>query len=1297
MNYAQAHSYRHHLGKILLLGSFFLALFVSSGEAETNSAAKTNTTSAPKLFWGSDPINAGETAMLYGGDIATNVTAEGWRLTDETVTAPPAKEEVWSPTAPGTALEVLQASGECVKAVLPKDWSPGIFAVQLKNGTTTAEPYLLNRPEIWWWLGGENDQAYAGEELRIFGKNFGEKSRVWLVSEGAQATALTMLKAENYAVKCQLPKELPTGKYAVWLHNGFGGKAGFGKPLTVSVAERTPWPTTRFNVKDFGAKPDDGTADATWAIRNALKAAEKNGGGVVYLPTGVYRITGKFIMPAKTVLKGENRDSVSLIMPFNTSSEIDSVIAGAGDFGVEDLTIIASTARRMISCPLKPELSDSSDFWHPASQLPESDWGHNVHLRRLCIRQERRGLGIGDIPLRSKGWAIGLIGRDMEVTDCDIMSSDQSVCYRGRHIVIERNHITGMTGLTELEECTLAENLIRNADMDNGGNLIQGKAYNFYIAKNRVQDIYGWDREAISFDTPYGHHWMGQGTMSSPTVMTVPTGSTDTWGRKFGAVPLKGMGAMIVSGKGLGQFIPIVGNDETSFTLEHPWVVEPDATSWVVIKTIKNHVVLCWNQFEDAGKAIQLYGNTYGFIVDGNSAKRAGGMYGRSRDYLRGGNRRCYTSCAFNQWINNTIAQGTSYARDGITYGELGPNADFSMLTNPVTFSAMGNVVRNNSVSGDVRVGMGFDRWTAHRSSLIRGRDTLIERNKISDLPDSGSNVSGGAIEGIVISDLFKDTVVRENKVAVCPLPLRDDGIDTWILPAERLSYQIESVKAVLGDSEELKVIRGECDALANKPLDEAMKSACDALKQKLWALVAAKSPQIPADLLASLTGLRFEIKPPAGFVDSVREGKGGQSLAVQMQSEPWSPTLNVQASLSVQGDHAVSWNSATVALPANTPKTLQCPMGAPQGSGINSLDMLLTVSLGNVPLVVKQPLDFNRYDLKNWLVSVSQNGTGWQSHAFPSNEADLGELAPTNSGTIYMVSGLEASEPVSVLLDASCNGGEAQFYLNDKPVAFLTPLQFGHTTNPQKSKIVRLELEKGPNLLLCKVAPQGIPSTPRSFTLRATIITDAFGKDASSIHIISPDKVLILPALQQGNAGAAGCSFQVINDFQNGLAEGWKFTTGECQSYQVIDSGDPSRGKVLKRTIQYVWDHSPSVLYREIKQGTLGAETQRGIRFWMKTDEPVYAEVTLMAGNQKYSASVGVGTEWQEFRVPFDRFVKPGPNVEPITPEALKKVDRISFMPVNDSSLFRSVLYIDDLSILEKPAPSLATPAPSK
>lgn len=185
------------LGTFFFLGTaFVLALYLVTPA----NAVETINAAAPKLFWGSDPINAGETAMLYGDGIATNVTAEGWRLADETVSAPPAKEEAWMPTVAGTPLEVLQASGECAKAVLPKEWSAGIFAVKLKNGATSAEPYLLNRPELWWWLGGENDLAYAGEELRVFGKNFGEKTRVWLVNESGKATALTMLKASSRVI-----------------------------------------------------------------------------------------------------------------------------------------------------------------------------------------------------------------------------------------------------------------------------------------------------------------------------------------------------------------------------------------------------------------------------------------------------------------------------------------------------------------------------------------------------------------------------------------------------------------------------------------------------------------------------------------------------------------------------------------------------------------------------------------------------------------------------------------------------------------------------------------------------------------------------------------------------------------------------------------------------------------------------------------------------------------------------------------------------------------------------------------
>jgi hypothetical protein len=777
---------------------------------------------APTVFWGSDPIRPGETAMLFGGGMGPETSAAGWRLDDAAVAFPPQHSEPWIPATPGSALSVLQASEECVKAVLPAEWKAGLFAVRLKSGAGTSEPYFLNRAEPWWWMGGDDDKAYAGEELRVFGKNFGEKTRAWLAPKAGQPVELAMVKADNYAVRCRLPQNLPAGTYALWLHNGFGGMAGFGAPLTVPVAVRQPWPSKRFDVRDFGAK-GDGATDDTGAIQAALAAARTNGGGVVWLPRGVYSICGELVMPPKTVLKGESRETVEIVVPWITTEDIDAVIAGDGDFGVEDIAITAVTARMMVRAPLL--LGEKVDFKQVIALSTESTCAHNIRLRRLCLREMREALAVGPIPLRSGGVAVCMVGKDLEVSDCDIMSTGGSLRVSGRRLDVERNKLTGGRYTLDTEEMVWEGNSVNN-----GGMGIEGKVYRLYIAGNTNMDDYMADRESMTFDVPYGHSWMGQIQMSSPTVMKVPEGSADVWGRKWKPGAFKGQGVMIVSGKGLGQFIPITGNDETSATLERPWVIPPDATSWVVVRTIKNQVVLTGNKFENNGVAIQLYANTYGFIVDGNTAVRSGGMYGNSRDYIRGGTRRCYSSCAFNQWLNNSISQGMVYSRgSGLTFAQLGPNADYSTLTNPVTFSAMGNVVRNNSVSCDVMVGMGRETGVVPRASSIRGRDTVIEGNRISDTPGALANASGGPLKGLSICSLFEDTLLRNNQAPPCPVPLIDGGKNTWIHPAERLGYQIESARSALGDFPELQGIRSECAALLGKQVEPALKEACDA------------------------------------------------------------------------------------------------------------------------------------------------------------------------------------------------------------------------------------------------------------------------------------------------------------------------------------------------------------------------------------------------------------------------------------------------------------------------------------
>lgn len=71
-------------------------------------------------------------------------------------------------------------------------------------------------------------------------------------------------------------------------------------PLTFLSATLTLAAPATYNVLDYGAK-NDGTARSTEAIKKAIQAAAKGGGGTVYFPAGTY-VTGAIQMVSNLVL-----------------------------------------------------------------------------------------------------------------------------------------------------------------------------------------------------------------------------------------------------------------------------------------------------------------------------------------------------------------------------------------------------------------------------------------------------------------------------------------------------------------------------------------------------------------------------------------------------------------------------------------------------------------------------------------------------------------------------------------------------------------------------------------------------------------------------------------------------------------------------------------------------------------------------------------------------------------------------------------------------------------------------------
>ena len=59
-----------------------------------------------------------------------------------------------------------------------------------------------------------------------------------------------------YDVHFRLSDRLQPGEYAVHVHNGYGGPAGWSDGLRLTVEAKEPWPSEAFNVRDYGAAGD---------------------------------------------------------------------------------------------------------------------------------------------------------------------------------------------------------------------------------------------------------------------------------------------------------------------------------------------------------------------------------------------------------------------------------------------------------------------------------------------------------------------------------------------------------------------------------------------------------------------------------------------------------------------------------------------------------------------------------------------------------------------------------------------------------------------------------------------------------------------------------------------------------------------------------------------------------------------------------------------------------------------------------------------------------------------------------
>lgn len=623
---------------------------------QTTAASAPTTTSAPaspQIAWASDPVRPDETVMLVGEGFADGCSVELGQLANGPSTAPQANAapnvKQWEKIQP------LQTGGSSLKFVVPKSWTQGVWMCRVRFGDALSDPVVLNAPSPWWWNGDGGESASPGGWVRVFGKamNFGGQGRAVMRAADGSTVALTSSESSPYALRFSLLQKTAPGDYALFVHNGLGGDAGWRPAGTLNVRSPVAWKTDVFNIKDFGPNPDD-------ALLAALAKAKANGGGVVFLPRGRYQVKSILTIPPNTVLKGEATELVSLYWPDFDKPPVHLVTGG--DFGIESLSLYCQNHRHVIG-----QSTDSTRVFL-----------HKVRIRANCyfmIQEVGKDRLNRHAPASHQecGAAVILRGKNFEVTDCDIYASNYALwIMNAKTGLVARNQIRyGGRGysMENTERLIFEDNVIAGNNLVAMGNDITtfGGSYcrHIYYAHNRVQQVFGADREMMTLDGGGGAYF---GTLASVSG-TKLTLATQPKFRDYTPKPhtdWTGASVQILDGKGAGQYRFVTANNGQEWQVDRPWTIEPDASSRISIAPFRGRNLFIGNTFEDGG-AVQLYGAAHDSILAENKGSRMDGFLVWGLNPHGWGPQPSW----FCQFLDNEIVEGNGYGGIRAQFGTI--------------------------------------------------------------------------------------------------------------------------------------------------------------------------------------------------------------------------------------------------------------------------------------------------------------------------------------------------------------------------------------------------------------------------------------------------------------------------------------------------------------------------------------------------------------------------------------------------------------------------------------------------
>lgn len=627
----------------------------------------------PVIFNYSEGAIPGEVIGIQGANF--NESSELWYA------AVTGKEETLKPEHP---LEVVSRSDNYIAAVLPDEkvlTGGTLIAVWVKNEADQSNPVFINQARV---MTVEFEEIMPGTVFRLFGRNLfypGQRPKVlFRDTESGQTVAGEVINSQIHIVQVKAPQTLiPRKKYNLITTNGTGGKWGESvadefiavrSPATDPFHLGTPWGgdfvfySNIYNVKDgnrLSVKArGDGIHNDREAIQQAIDIAHAGGGGVVYLPEGIYRIEFTkgcgLTMRSNVVIKGDGQNKTEIRYGYGFPQPfIDPIGKGGWPDETVDGVVVLWPLHTTLSglCDLSLTNVNASGLWrHSLKSMPPD-------------RNSQGAAGSGFFAVNCRfnmdmAWGLSWSCIDkVVIADCDFNSVAQVTwpwllhCDGITNYVLKNNRIryaAGRFGFNDSHNGIIENNrFTRYGDLQTfkgeTGGLNIDYAKDIVILQN-VLDVEGRSLEERNLNetilsqggNPINQS-LGVVTSASDHALTDTSFDFTSINRNTGNV--KGDvnqrfstfvdAVAIIDGKGAGQWRYITGHSGNKLETDRPWLMNPGKGSrYALIKWSAEDWLVKDNVLVDQSRGLWFYCGGHDVVIEGNQFINSEGIYLRA-------------------------------------------------------------------------------------------------------------------------------------------------------------------------------------------------------------------------------------------------------------------------------------------------------------------------------------------------------------------------------------------------------------------------------------------------------------------------------------------------------------------------------------------------------------------------------------------------------------------------------------------------------------------------------------------